>query len=100
MTPLLAAHLKTMRHKAGLSQKEVSRALGYTSCQIVSNWERGLCHPPLSKISWLIRLYRMNGTTLIKMMIQDYETNLEIKIKKGTSLIRPLSKKPSATVEK
>ena len=41
--------LKKMRLKAGLSQRDVSTALGYTSPQYVSNWERGKSHPQ----SWL-----------------------------------------------
>ena len=37
------AYLKSKRTKAQLSQTEVSEALGYTSPQFISNFERGLC---------------------------------------------------------
>jgi len=53
------AYLKNKRTKAQLSQTEVSEALGYTSPQFVSNFERGLCSPPLPKLKVLMGLYKI-----------------------------------------
>jgi transcriptional regulator with XRE-family HTH domain len=47
----LASFLKERRIAAGLSQIDVSRKLGYTSAQFVSNWERGIAKPRLKH--WL-----------------------------------------------
>lgn len=42
--------LAEKRKDAGLSQKDLSQILGYTSPQFVSNWERGLATPPIDKV--------------------------------------------------
>lgn len=41
------------RQKSGKTQGEISRALGYTSPQFLSNFERGLCVFPLPKLKEL-----------------------------------------------
>lgn len=38
--------IKEARKAAGLSQRDISKKLGYTSPQFVSNWERSYSHPP------------------------------------------------------
>lgn len=38
--------LRDARVSAGLTQRDVSAKMGYTSAQFVSNWERGVCAPP------------------------------------------------------
>ena len=45
----LGLYFRDMRKKAGLSQLEVSKRLGYGSAQFVSNWERGLASPPIRR---------------------------------------------------
>lgn len=44
--------LATARRKAGLTQSDVARALGYdfeNAQQLASNWERGMALPPRAK---------------------------------------------------
>lgn len=48
--------LKELREKSGLTQAELAKALGYTTPQFVSNWERGLCEPPPEKYPKLAKL--------------------------------------------
>lgn len=57
-------YAKNLRSRAGLSQLDVSKALGFKSGQVVSNWERGFCYPPLESLKTLSGLYRVNLRTL------------------------------------
>lgn len=43
-------HLKELREKSKMTQREVSDALGYSSAQFISNFERGIALPPLKKM--------------------------------------------------
>jgi len=48
--------LKLWRERANLSQRDVAMALGYTTAQFVSNWERGVALPPFSVLPKLCRI--------------------------------------------
>jgi len=72
------------RIKAGLSQKDVSDKLGYTSPQFISNYERGLCSPPLKKLKKIAELYKIKPKVIADLMIK-YSTEAiyhEMDIKK------------------
>ena len=43
-------YLKEKRVAADLTQKEVAEKIGYSSAQYISNFERGIALPPLSKL--------------------------------------------------
>jgi transcriptional regulator with XRE-family HTH domain len=58
---VLGEFLQAKRLKVGLSQGDVAQKLGYSSPQFVSNFERGLCAPPLEKLKVLVSLYSVNG---------------------------------------
>ena len=49
----LCSYLLKAREKKGLTQKQLAEKLGIVSAQLISNWERGLCAPPIKKISTL-----------------------------------------------
>lgn len=57
---VLADYLKTKREATKLSQKQVSEALGYSSAQFISNWERGESTPPIHTIKKLSKLYKFD----------------------------------------
>lgn len=67
----LGTYLKEKRLKANLSQAQVSQELGYTSPQFVSNFERGLCSPPLPKLRILIDLYRIPLKEITELLISQ-----------------------------
>lgn len=60
------------RHKAGLSQKDVAEAMGYTSPQFVSNIERGLVNIPVESMKKLARVLKMSPRDLVRAHIDDY----------------------------
>lgn len=62
--------LQTRREAVGLTQMQVARALGYTTAQFVSNWERDLSYPPIKAIPKLAKLYRINGGLIFNYVLK------------------------------
>ncbi|HWU41931.1 MAG TPA: helix-turn-helix transcriptional regulator [Bdellovibrio sp.] len=67
----LATFLKQKREQAGLSQKQVSEKLGYSTPQFVSNWERGLSAPPIKIVKKLAEMYRISGEELFNHLLEE-----------------------------
>lgn len=53
--------LRQLRVNAGLSQRQVSEAMGYTTPQFISNWERGVSYPPIKDIKRLARILKVDA---------------------------------------
>lgn len=49
----LSKFLLNARETKTLTQKQLAEKLGIASAQLISNWERGLCAPPLKKLDKL-----------------------------------------------
>mgnify|MGYP003393974157 CR=1 FL=1 len=81
----LGNYLRVRREKAGYSQVQVSKVLGYGSSQFISNFERGLCAPPLIKLKKLVDLYKMPPKEVIGIIMKAQEAELRsvLKIRKG-----------------
>lgn len=75
----LGAYFRRKRVEAGLTQAGVGIALGYASAhQYVSNWERGLCSPPISQLGAICKLYKINDVKeLIDLHLESYRNELE-----------------------
>ena len=69
----LGSVLKEWRIEMGLTQMTVAKVLGYTSPQFVSNWERGMCLPPIEAIPMLGFLFKRKDDEILKLYI-DVET--------------------------
>lgn len=67
----LAQFLKDKRVSAGLSQKQVSDTLGYSTAQFISNWERGLATPPLPVIKQLASLYKVETEEITSLLLEE-----------------------------
>jgi transcriptional regulator with XRE-family HTH domain len=65
----LGEYLQNMRLKANLTQREVSLALGYSSAQFISNFERGIAVPPLKKLKILVKMYNMPPDVVMEMIL-------------------------------
>lgn len=80
---VLADFLKTKRMGAGLSQRDVADKLGYSTPQFISNWERGVSHPPISALKKLGDLYKISAEDLFEVTlnatIQDVTQELRRK---------------------
>lgn len=65
----LGGYLQKMRMKSGLTQREVSQTLGYSSAQFISNFERGIAVPPLKKLKVLMKMYDMPAETVMGLIL-------------------------------
>ncbi|MEN0059427.1 MAG: helix-turn-helix transcriptional regulator [Bdellovibrio sp.] len=77
-----AKFLKTKREASGLSQKQVAEALGYSTPQFISNWERGLSAPPMKIIKKLADLYRIPVEDVFNLLLQDTLQQVTLDMKK------------------
>lgn len=62
--------LKSARVVKQMSQVEVGKRLGYKNGQFISNWERGLSMPPISKVKDLCKLYGIEKKKMIGLYIK------------------------------
>jgi transcriptional regulator with XRE-family HTH domain len=63
--------LRKIRLTAGLAQLEVSKELGYSTTQFISNWERGLSYPPIKTVYRLAGLYKVSPEKLYQIIEED-----------------------------
>ena len=81
---MLADFLKEKRVAAGLSQKDVADKLGYSTPQFISNWERGVSHPPINALKKIGEMYKVSADELFEVTlnttIQDVTQDLRRKI--------------------
>ena len=75
-TITLPEFLQQSRANAGFTQKDISKKLGYTSPQFISNWERGVSQPPLNVIHKLIKLYSINRDELFDVLLNQTVTDV------------------------
>ena len=72
----LGSYFKELRLEKGLSQDQLAKGLGYTNSQFVSNWERGLAHPPLKKLSKLTRVLKADQNAVFKIVMNESQESL------------------------
>lgn len=77
--------LAKARIESGLSQLQLARELGYSSPQYVSNWERGICGPPLDKLNQLSKTLEINPQTLMSMILDETEQYLRNELRLGAT---------------
>jgi transcriptional regulator with XRE-family HTH domain len=67
----LGRFLRDKRISSGFTQAEIAGRLGYSSPQFISNFERGLCSPPLKNLRTLVKLYKMDAHELIRLILDE-----------------------------
>lgn len=78
------------REEVGLPQIKVAKALGYSSPQFVSNWERGMCWPSAETLPKLAKALKMELTELVQDQITAYSIDIHER-SRLTSHIRDLN---------
>ena len=73
--------LQKARKKAGLSQIELASKLSYSSAQFVSNWERGLCTPPIDKLYQISQIMNIQPKSIFDIIMGDTEEYLRAELK-------------------
>jgi len=64
----LGVALKTWREASGFSQREVADALGYSTPQFISNWERGISAPAFDVMPALGKLFERKPEEVIAVV--------------------------------
>lgn len=75
---------KNLREKAGLTQRDVSDQLGYSTPQFISNVERGRCRFPVQKLPKIKKLYRLSADQVIELFLSEEKVNLLRVFKRST----------------
>ena len=89
----LGTFLKTRREKVGLTQKQVADALGYTTPQFVSSWERGEREPPMNVIWRLASIYHLSAEKIFDVMLEYRHKMIEQELRAEFLAVRPSTKK-------
>lgn len=93
----IAEFFKAKREASGLSQKVLSEKLGYGNNQIVSNWERGKCSPPLHQIAALVKILNLNKNEVTELFLNITRIEIKENLKLGSgSRAKRLKDKDSA----
>lgn len=69
--------LKELRTKAGVKQMDVARKLKLNNGQLISNWERGLCMPPVKDTKTLAKLYKCPVETMVNLLVKAQKEKIE-----------------------
>jgi transcriptional regulator with XRE-family HTH domain len=72
--PKFEATSKYFRQKrldAEITQAELAKALGFTSAQIVSNWERGICAPPMASLRTLVKTLKLRPEEVADVISEE-----------------------------
>ncbi len=72
----LGNYLRDKRVAAGFTQSEIAGKLGYSTPQFISNFERGLCSPPLKNLKALVKLYRIPVDEIMVLIMKEQESVL------------------------
>lgn len=72
----LGDYLREKREATGLTQREISEKLGYSSPQFISNFEAGISMPPLKKLRILIKEYRMIPGKVTRLALAGEEKKM------------------------
>jgi len=76
----LGEYLKEARTRAKLTQAEVSRGIGYSSAQFVSNIERGASVAPIAALSKMAKLYNIGIGKIVEIIIDGQRQVLTKKL--------------------
>jgi len=64
-------YFRQKRLDAGLTQSELAQALGFSSAQIVSNWERGVCAPPMASLRPMIKALKLDPEEVTEVITEE-----------------------------
>lgn len=73
----IASFIKESRLAVGMSQSDLSYALGYKNGQFISNVERAKCGIPAKKMKKVRDILKVSEDDLKQVMMNDYQGYLE-----------------------
>lgn len=81
----LGSFLKKRREAIGVTQKEISQRLGYSSPQFISNIERNISIPPIRTIRVLVRIYQIPPRYMVELLMNMQRQMFESALLKNHS---------------
>jgi len=69
--------LKEHRVKAGYTQHDLGEAMGYSSGQFISRWERGEVNPPLESLELLCELIEIKKYEVLTLLVDNYKHKIQ-----------------------
>jgi transcriptional regulator with XRE-family HTH domain len=81
--------LKNAREKRNVTQSELAKKLGYTTSQFISNWERGLCDPPMDAIPEISQFLGLSKRDVVTAILEQTKLNIESQFSRTKSFRRP-----------
>ena len=72
----LGNYLQWKRKHAGLTQRQISKELCYSSAQFISNFERGISAPPKKKLRVLVKRLRLDQMRTIRLLLAGEEKRI------------------------
>ncbi len=78
----LGHFLRESRLRAGYSQLEVAKRLGYNTAQVVSDWERDVQSPPGHALRKLAIAYNISIDAIYTIMLEAGISRLKEKLKR------------------
>ena len=79
----LGQMVQSYRQKAGLTQMELAKRLGYSTPQFVSIMERGEGKIPLSTVGSLIKILRLPEGEIFDILLDTYKNQIKKEIRAG-----------------
>lgn len=80
---VLGRWLQQQRIKTNLTQQQVSVFLKYTKPQFVSNWERGVCYPPIKEYKKIISVLKADSNEFKRLFIEAHIEELREKLEQS-----------------
>jgi transcriptional regulator with XRE-family HTH domain len=78
--------VKNYRIKAGMTQMDLGKKLGYTSPQFVSLFERGMSKIPLETIGQIIVLLKIPDAKIEMILVKIFKVEVMAKISAGKKI--------------
>jgi transcriptional regulator with XRE-family HTH domain len=69
--------LKNMRERRDVTQADLARKLGFGTSQFISNWERGICEPPMYAIPIIAEYLAIPKRKMVSELLELTKSSLE-----------------------
>lgn len=83
----MGALVKEYRVRAGMTQLDLAKKLGYDSAQFISLFERGLSKIPISVLGQLIVILGISEKKILNNLLGEYKSKVKNQIAEGKKKI-------------
>ena len=73
----IGTYFRDKRVKSGFTQAQLADALKFKSSQMISNWERGQCAPPIDAMAEMVRLFSLSRKEVVTLLLKENKKLLE-----------------------